>query len=76
MILEAQNKVAEARKRYRKVLDIDPNAVVASNNLAWSLAQQDQNLESRSSSRSARSSISRRRRGSTTRSGGSTTRRS
>jgi len=45
MILEAQNKIAEARKRYQKVLDINPNAVVAANNLAWSLAQQDQNLD-------------------------------
>ena len=45
MILEAQNKIDAARKRYQKVLDIDPNAVVAANNLAWSLAQQDQNLD-------------------------------
>lgn len=45
MILEAQNKIDEARKRYQKVLDINPNAVVAANNLAWSLAQQDQNLD-------------------------------
>jgi tetratricopeptide (TPR) repeat protein len=45
MILEAQNKIDEARKRYQKVLDINPDAVVAANNLAWSFAQQEQNLD-------------------------------
>jgi tetratricopeptide (TPR) repeat protein len=62
MILEAQNKVDEARKRYQKVLDINPDAVVAANNLAWSLAQQEQNLDVRAPARATREAASRVRR--------------
>ena len=34
MIFEAQNKLDDATRRYQRILEIDPNAVVAANNLA------------------------------------------
>ena len=35
MIRQVQNRIPEARDRYKRALDIDPTAVVAANNLAW-----------------------------------------
>jgi tetratricopeptide (TPR) repeat protein len=45
MILEAQHKTDEAKRRYLRVLEIDRNAVVAANNLAWLYVQQDTQLD-------------------------------
>jgi tetratricopeptide (TPR) repeat protein len=45
MILEAQHKTEEARKRYERILQIDPNAVVAANNLAWLDVERNQDLD-------------------------------
>src|SRR5262245_3002267 len=45
MILEAQHKTDEATKRYLRVLEIDKNAVVAANNLAWLYVQQETHLD-------------------------------
>jgi tetratricopeptide (TPR) repeat protein len=41
LLLEAQNKTAEAQKRYEHVLEIDPHAAVAANNLAAIYADGD-----------------------------------
>jgi tetratricopeptide (TPR) repeat protein len=35
MILDGQGKTAEARERYERALQLDPEAPVAANNLAW-----------------------------------------
>jgi hypothetical protein len=35
MLLQVQNRTDEARARYQEVLEIDPRAAVAANNLAW-----------------------------------------
>jgi Tfp pilus assembly protein PilF len=45
MIFDVQNKRDEARARYEKVLDIDPEAAVAANNLAWLYSETGQNLD-------------------------------
>jgi cellulose synthase operon protein C len=45
MILEMQGKKAEAQKQYEKVLSIDPRAPVAANNLAWTYAESNGNLD-------------------------------
>ena len=45
VLLEAQNKMAEAEKQYEQVLQIDPRAAVAANNLAWIYAQTGKNLD-------------------------------
>lgn len=45
MILQVQNKPAEARKLYEKILEIDPRAVVAANNLAYMHAEAGSNLD-------------------------------
>lgn len=44
-ILELQNKKDEAKARYSKVLQIDPRAAVAANNLAWIDANGNGNLD-------------------------------
>jgi tetratricopeptide (TPR) repeat protein len=44
LLLEMQHKTAEARAAYEHVLQIDPRAAVASNNLAWILAEQGGDL--------------------------------
>ena len=44
-ILQLQKNTAEAQKRYERILDIDPRAAVAANNLAWIYAEQGANLD-------------------------------
>jgi tetratricopeptide (TPR) repeat protein len=45
MLLEAQKKPEEARKRYEQALSLDPSAPVPANNLAWMLAEKGENLD-------------------------------
>ncbi len=45
MILQMQGRNAEAQKRYEKVMEIDPRAPVAANNLAWLYAETGRNLD-------------------------------
>ena len=45
MILQGQGKVDEAQRRYELVLEIDPRAAVAANNLAWLYAEGRGNLD-------------------------------
>ncbi|MCX6545025.1 MAG: tetratricopeptide repeat protein [Acidobacteria bacterium] len=45
MIYSTQGKNAEARKSYEKILDLDPRAPVAANNLAWMMADANENLD-------------------------------
>ena len=45
MILEAQGKTVAAQDRFERVMQIDPSAPVAANNLAWIYAQSDNKLD-------------------------------
>lgn len=45
MLLQAQNRRAEAKARYQKALDLDPAAAVAANNLAWMQVEDGENLD-------------------------------
>ena len=45
MILQGQGKTNDARDRYIRALQIDPDAAVAANNLAWMYAETDDNLD-------------------------------
>jgi tetratricopeptide (TPR) repeat protein len=45
LILEAQGKGDEAQKRYERVVEADPRAAVASNNLAWMYASRGDQLD-------------------------------
>ena len=45
LILDLQHKPAEARAAYEKVLNYDPRAAVAANNLAWIYADAGENLD-------------------------------
>jgi len=45
MIYGAQGKNADARKSYEQILEIDPRAPVAANNLAWMMADANENLD-------------------------------
>jgi Tfp pilus assembly protein PilF len=45
MILQLQGKNAEAQRRYESVIQIDPRAPVAANNLAWMYAEGGGNLD-------------------------------
>ena len=45
VILEAQKKPQEARKRYEQALAIDPGMPVAANNLAWMYVETGENLD-------------------------------
>jgi tetratricopeptide (TPR) repeat protein len=40
-----QDRLPEAQKKYERTLEIDPNAAVAANNLAWIYAEQNKNLD-------------------------------
>jgi len=44
-LLIVQNKAADARRSYSRALEIDPNAAVAANNLAWLQAEAGENLD-------------------------------
>jgi tetratricopeptide (TPR) repeat protein len=45
MLVHAQQKPAEAKRRYEELLGIEPQAAVAANNLAWIYADEKQNLD-------------------------------
>ncbi len=45
VILEAQKKPEDARKRYEQALALDPETPAAANNLAWMYAQNGENLD-------------------------------
>ena len=45
LILEAQGKQDEARRRYERLVEADPRAAVASNNLAWMYASRGEQLD-------------------------------
>jgi tetratricopeptide (TPR) repeat protein len=45
MLLEKQNKPLEAKKAYEKILEIDPHAAIAANNLAFHHATHGGNLD-------------------------------
>lgn len=45
IILEGQGKTAEAQRRFERALQIDPEAPVAANNLAWIYAQSDERID-------------------------------
>lgn len=45
MILQLQNKAADAQKRYEAIVTAHPTATVAANNLAWMYAEQGTNLD-------------------------------
>jgi tetratricopeptide (TPR) repeat protein len=45
MSVEARGKKAEATARYELIVQADPRAVVASNNLAWRLASRGEQLD-------------------------------
>ncbi|WP_255665393.1 tetratricopeptide repeat protein [Luteitalea sp. TBR-22] len=43
--VQQQGNEAEARRRYEKILEIDPQAALAANNLAWMLASKGEQLD-------------------------------
>ncbi len=45
LVLQAQGKEDEARKRYERIVEKDPHAAVASNNLAWMYASRGEQLD-------------------------------
>jgi Flp pilus assembly protein TadD len=45
LILQAQGKDEEARRRYERLVELDPRAAVASNNLAWMYASRGEQLD-------------------------------
>lgn len=45
MILEMQGRIPEAQKKYERAIEINPNAAVAANNLAWMYTGQNVNLD-------------------------------
>jgi Flp pilus assembly protein TadD len=45
LILQAQGKNDEAQKRYERLVDLNPRAAVASNNLAWMYASRGEQLD-------------------------------
>jgi tetratricopeptide (TPR) repeat protein len=44
-IMHVQNQTGEARQRYERILQIDPRAAIAANNLAMMLAEQGESLD-------------------------------
>jgi tetratricopeptide (TPR) repeat protein len=45
VMLQATHRKQEAKEAYRELLAIDPSAPVAANNLAWMLAEDNENLD-------------------------------
>ena len=45
LLLERLHRLPEAKTAYEKVLDLDPHAAVAANNLAWLTSEQGGNLD-------------------------------
>ena len=45
MIVHSQNKVADAKKRYEEIVNDNPAAAVAANNLAWIYAEEGDKLD-------------------------------
>jgi predicted Zn-dependent protease len=45
MIVHGQNKTADAKKRYEGIVNADPTAAVAANNLAWIYAEEGDKLD-------------------------------
>ena len=45
VILQLQNRLPEAQKKYESIIEINPNAAVAANNLAWIYAEKNVNLD-------------------------------
>ena len=45
MIVHQQNKMADAKKRYEEIVNGDPTAAVAANNLAWIYAEEGDKLD-------------------------------
>lgn len=45
MLLQSLDRESEARARYERVIEIDPQAPVAANNLAWMYAENGENLD-------------------------------
>ena len=45
MILQAQGKEDEARRRYERLVEANPRAAVAANNLAWMYATRGEQLD-------------------------------
>lgn len=45
VIAQMSNSLEDAKKRYREILELDPAAVVAGNNLAWIYAEEGRDLD-------------------------------
>lgn len=45
MIAHTKNSMDDAKKRYRAILELDPNAAVAANNLAWIMTEEGGDLD-------------------------------
>ena len=45
MLSHSTNELDDAKKRYRDILELDANAAVAANNLAWILAEEGKDLD-------------------------------
>ena len=45
MLSHTRNELDDAKKRYQAILDLDANAAVAANNLAWIIAEEGKDLD-------------------------------
>ena len=45
VLLQAQGRTGEARERFERAIELDPEAAVAANNLAWIYAEANENLD-------------------------------
>jgi tetratricopeptide (TPR) repeat protein len=45
MLSHSTDEIEDAKKRYREILDLDRNAAIAANNLAWILAEEGKDLD-------------------------------